>query len=102
MLAFDCVLETHENAHFTAENDQSLIERIRQHCHQYHPELSDAEIREMFDAGAYDPEARATTVRTLARVAGSTVPLSSSVEDTVGDGRTPSVIELADLPRPLV
>jgi hypothetical protein len=67
MLAFDCVLETHEDVRFTAENEQRLIEKIRQHCVQYHPEISNDEIREAVKAGAYDPDVRA---RTLTRLAG--------------------------------
>jgi hypothetical protein len=67
MLAFDCVLETHEDVRFTAENEQRLIEKIRQHYVQYHPEISDDEIREAVKAGAYDPDVRA---RTLTRLAG--------------------------------
>jgi hypothetical protein len=54
--AFDCSHETHEDVHFTAETDDDLIQRIRQHRDQYHRELSDEQIREMVTVGAYDEE----------------------------------------------
>ena len=101
MLAFDCFLETHEDVHFTAENDDSLIEKIRQHCHQYHPEMSEEEIREMFSAGAYDPEARVTPSHTLARFGGAPADTSSPIDDLVG-GMARGDIGLADQSRPPV
>ena len=60
MRAFDCIHEAHEDAHFSAENDQDLIEQIRKHRDQYHTEISDQQISEMVTAGAYDEEARAS------------------------------------------
>jgi hypothetical protein len=54
--AFDCVHEAHEDIHFSAENDEGLIEQIRQHRDEYHREISDEQIREMVTAGAYDEE----------------------------------------------
>jgi predicted small metal-binding protein len=54
MRAFDCVHEAHEDVHFSAENDEELVDQIRQHRDQYHPEISDDQIREMVTAGAYD------------------------------------------------
>jgi hypothetical protein len=56
MRAFDCSHESHEDIHFSAENDEGLIEQIRQHRDQYHPEIGDEQIREMVTAGAYDEE----------------------------------------------
>jgi hypothetical protein len=56
MRAFDCVHEAHEDVHFSAENDEGLIDQIRQHRDQYHQEISDEQIREMVTAGAYDEE----------------------------------------------
>ena len=53
MRAFDCVHEAHEDVHFSAENDDALVEQIRQHRDQYHPEIGDEQIREMVSAGAY-------------------------------------------------
>jgi hypothetical protein len=57
--AFDCSHESHDDVHFTADNDDGLIEKIRQHRDEYHREISDEQIREMVAAGAYDEE-RAT------------------------------------------
>ena len=56
MRAFDCSHEAHEDVHFSAENDEGLIEQIRQHRDEYHREISDEQIREMVTAGAYDEE----------------------------------------------
>ena len=54
MRAFDCIHEAHEDVHFSAENDEDLVSQIRQHRDQYHPEISDDQIREMVTADAYD------------------------------------------------
>jgi hypothetical protein len=56
MRAFDCVHEAHEDVHFSGENDEALIEQIRQHRDQFHPEIGDEQIREMVTAGAYDED----------------------------------------------
>ena len=37
-------------------DEVDLIEKIRQHRDQYHPEISDAQIREMVTARAYEEE----------------------------------------------
>jgi Protein of unknown function (DUF1059) len=60
MRAFDCVHESHEDVHFSAETDEDLLQQIRQHRDQYHAEISDDQIREMVTAGAYDEEAAAS------------------------------------------
>jgi hypothetical protein len=54
MRGFDCSHESHEDIHFSAENDEALIEQIRQHRDEYHREISDDQIREMVMSGAYD------------------------------------------------
>jgi hypothetical protein len=54
MRAFDCVHEAHEDIHFSAQNDEELVDQIRQHRDQYHPEISDDQIREFVSSGAYD------------------------------------------------
>jgi ATP sulfurylase len=64
MVAFDCVLETHEAVQFTAKSHQELAAKIRQHRDEYHPEISDDKLREMLTMGTYDPEARATEAAT--------------------------------------
>jgi hypothetical protein len=57
MRAFDCVHEAHEDIHFTADSDDGLVEQIQQHRDQFHPEITDDEIREFVRTGAYDEEA---------------------------------------------
>ena len=54
MRAFDCVHEAHEDVHFTAETDEDLVEQIRQHRDQHHPEITDEQIREFVSTGAYE------------------------------------------------
>ena len=56
MRAFDCIHESHEDVHFSADSDDALVEKIRQHRDQFHPEIGDDEIREMVTAGAYDED----------------------------------------------
>ncbi len=61
MRAFDCVHESHEDIHFSAANDEELIEQIQQHRDQYHAEIGDDQIREMVTAGAYDEDGSASS-----------------------------------------
>ena len=56
MRAFDCVHDSHEDVHFSAENDEDLVDQIRRHRDEYHPEIGDEQIREMVTSGAYDEE----------------------------------------------
>jgi hypothetical protein len=56
MRGFDCVHEAHEDIHFSAETDEELVEQVRQHRDQYHPEIADTQLREMVTAGAYDEQ----------------------------------------------
>jgi hypothetical protein len=54
MRAMDCVHEAHEDMHFTAEDDASLLTKVKEHRDQHHPELSDEEIEQIVAANAYD------------------------------------------------
>ncbi len=54
MRGLDCSHETHEDMHFTANDDEALVERVKQHRDQYHPEMSDDDVREIVAANAYD------------------------------------------------
>jgi GMP synthase-like glutamine amidotransferase len=78
LIAFDCVHDVHENAQFTAETRQQLIESVLRHFDQYHPEVSEEEVNELVDASAYDPERRPHTI--------APIPLSTEVpsSETVG------------------
>jgi hypothetical protein len=40
--------------HFTGETDEDLIEQVRQHRDQYHPEMSDDDIHAVVASSAYD------------------------------------------------
>ncbi|HEX2112589.1 MAG TPA: hypothetical protein VHF67_13670 [Gaiellaceae bacterium] len=54
MRAFDCVHDAHDDIHFTGESDDDLIRQAREHRDQYHPEMSDDDIRNYVVANAYD------------------------------------------------
>jgi hypothetical protein len=57
MRAIDCVHEAHDDMHFTAETDEDLVEKVRQHRDEFHREMTDDQIREHVTANAYDEEA---------------------------------------------
>jgi hypothetical protein len=40
--------------HFTGETDDDLVVQVLQHRDQYHPEMSDDDIRNYVVANAYD------------------------------------------------
>ncbi|MDQ4027441.1 MAG: hypothetical protein M3214_05235 [Actinomycetota bacterium] len=54
MRALDCVHDAHEDIHFTAESDDDLLGQVREHRDQYHPEMSDDDVRNIVAASAYD------------------------------------------------
>jgi hypothetical protein len=54
MRAMDCVHDAHEDVHFTADNDDDLMDQVRRHRDEFHPEMSDDQIREHVAANAYD------------------------------------------------
>ena len=54
MRALDCVHDAHEDIHFTGESDDDLITQVREHRDQYHPEMSDDDVRNIVAASAYD------------------------------------------------
>ena len=55
MRALDCSHPAHEEQmHFTAADDEALLARVKQHRDEYHPEMSDDEIREIVAQGAYE------------------------------------------------
>lgn len=57
MRAMDCSdQDTHEDVHFTAENDDELFQKVQQHRDKYHQELSDDDIRQMITTDAYDEQ----------------------------------------------
>ena len=54
MRAMDCIHEAHDDIHFTAETDDDLVEQIRRHRDEHHPELTDEQVQEIVAANAYD------------------------------------------------
>jgi ATP-dependent DNA ligase len=62
MLAFDCIHETHEDAQLTAATRRELVEKVREHFGQYHPEVSEKEVDDIVEASAYVVEVRARTL----------------------------------------
>jgi hypothetical protein len=54
MHALDCIHEGHEDMHISANDDAELLAMAMQHRDEYHPEMSDDQIREIVTAGAYD------------------------------------------------
>ena len=54
MRALDCVHDNHQDMHFTADDDDALIERVKEHRDEYHQEITDDQIREMVAQSAYD------------------------------------------------
>ena len=54
MRAMDCQHPDHEDIHFTANDDDELYQKIRQHRDEYHEEINDDQIRELISAQAYD------------------------------------------------
>jgi hypothetical protein len=55
MRAMDCSHPAHaEDVHFTAATDDELFEQVKQHRDEYHPEMSDDQVREVIAANAYD------------------------------------------------
>jgi hypothetical protein len=54
MRALDCVHDAHEDVHFSAEDDDGLVVQVRQHRDQYHPEMSEEDVRNIVAQNAYD------------------------------------------------
>jgi hypothetical protein len=54
MRALDCRHEAHDDVHFTAGDDEGLVEQVRRHRDEYHPEMSDDDVRQIVAQGAYE------------------------------------------------
>ncbi len=54
MRALDCVHEAHDDIHFTGETEEDLAAKVLEHRDQYHPEMSDDDVRQTVAAIAYD------------------------------------------------
>jgi hypothetical protein len=54
MRAVDCVHPAHEDMHLTGSDDDDLLEGVKRHRDQYHPEMNDDQIRDYIAQNAYD------------------------------------------------
>jgi predicted small metal-binding protein len=54
MRALDCVHPVHDDVHATAENDEQLVEKVREHIADAHPDMSPDQAEEIVAQGAYD------------------------------------------------
>lgn len=53
MRAIDCD-QGHDKIHLSAETDEELLEKVRQHSAEYHPDLTEEQIRGLFDQMVHD------------------------------------------------
>lgn len=55
MRALDCSDPgTHDDIHFSAEDDDQLFTQVKRHTGEYHQEMTDEDVREMISTDAYD------------------------------------------------
>ena len=54
MRALDCSHEAHDDMHFTADTDEALVEQVKRHRDEYHPQMSDEAVEQAVAQGAYD------------------------------------------------
>ena len=54
MRAMDCVHPAHEDMHATAETDEQLVEKVRQHITEVHPDMSPDEATQVVAQTAYN------------------------------------------------
>jgi predicted small metal-binding protein len=54
MRGLDCVHDAHEDIHFSASDDEGLVEQVKQHRDEYHSEMSDDDVRNIVSQNAYD------------------------------------------------
>ena len=54
MRALDCIHPAHEDLHATAETDEELVEKVRAHIAQAHPDMSPDQAGDIVAEGAYD------------------------------------------------
>jgi hypothetical protein len=55
MRALDCRdPSTHDDIHFSSEDDDQLFAEVQSHTQEHHPEMTDEDIRQMIATSAYD------------------------------------------------
>ena len=51
--AFDCLDPMHEEAHFTAESDAVLTDKVLRHFAEYHPDVDEEAVRQLVGTRTY-------------------------------------------------
>jgi predicted small metal-binding protein len=54
MRAIDCIHPAHEDMHATAATDEELVQKVREHISQAHPEMSPDQATEIVTQNVYD------------------------------------------------
>ena len=55
MRAMDCKDQSsHDDMHLTASTDEGLLEQVKRHRDEYHPDLTDDQLAEIVAQSAYD------------------------------------------------
>jgi predicted small metal-binding protein len=55
MRGFDCDDAKHGGKmHFSADDDTQLVDTVKQHRDEHHPEISDEQIQQLVSSSAYD------------------------------------------------
>jgi hypothetical protein len=54
MRAVDCIHPSHEDMHVTADTDEELVEKVRAHIGEAHPDMAPEQASEIVAQGAYD------------------------------------------------
>jgi hypothetical protein len=54
MRALDCIHPAHEDMHATAGTDEELVEKVREHITEVHPDMDPDQAEGIVAQGAYD------------------------------------------------
>lgn len=54
MRALDCIHPAHEDMHATAETDEELEQKVRQHISEVHPDMRPDDASEIVAQNAYN------------------------------------------------
>jgi hypothetical protein len=54
MRALDCIHPAHEDVHVTADTDEELVEKVRAHIAEVHPDMSPEQASDIVAQGAYE------------------------------------------------
>ena len=67
MRALDCVDPAHEDLHVTAESDEELVGKVRDHIAQAHPDMGPDQAEGIVAEGAYDEQPGASSAARATR-----------------------------------